>query len=79
MLLHIVKSDEHWYSYGRRRDKFHCVVHVSSPICSSLCFFFNLYNTSEEDVPQFHIRKYKCKIVVVAHLFTGEAEAGGSL
>lgn len=41
-------------------------------------FFFNLYNTSEEGVPQFHTRKL-CKIVVVAQLCTGEAEAGGLL
>lgn len=42
-------------------------------------FFFNLYNTSEGGVPQFHIRKYKCKIFMVAHLCTGEVEAGGLL
>lgn len=46
-----------------------------------VAYFFSLIfiNTSEEVVPQFHIRKYKCEIVVVAHLCTGQAEAKGSL
>jgi hypothetical protein len=48
------KFDAHWCGYGKNRDKIHYGLDVPSPAFSSLyVFFFNPYNSSEENAPDF--------------------------